>query len=118
MQKFGEIFLGLLAVILTTLVIFVFVEETVGNYIPWFQNARTNVLHQTNQYQISAQSGLLTLDSAYRKLETKINSTTDPQLRLNYIDQQSVILEQMQEQASTLRPSQIPPSVLNDIGRP
>ena len=118
MQKFGEIFLGLLAVILTALVIFVFVEETLGNYIPWFQNARTNVLHQTNQYQLSAQSGLITLDTAYRRLQTAIDSTSNPQLKQDYIRQQRAIQEQMQEQASTLRPSQIPPSVLNDIGRP
>ena len=118
MEKLGQIVIGVFLALFIFLITFSAIEGTLGNYIPWFQNAQTNVLRQTNQYQTSTQSGLLTLDSSYRKLQAEIDGTTNPSLKQDYLSQQRVIQEQMKEQASTLYASQIPPSVLSDINQP
>ena len=117
MDKFLIVVLGLLTTFFVGLVLFVSFEGVFGAYIPWFQNAQTNVLHQTNQYQLSQSSGLMTLDQAYRRLRVKIQEAQDPNLKKALEAQRKAIFFQMKQQAATLSPSQIPLPVAEDINQ-
>lgn len=117
MDKFLVVVLSLVTTFFVGLLLFVSFEGVFGAYIPWFQNAQTNVLHQTNQYQLSQSSGLMTLDQAYRRLGVKLQEAQDQNLKRALEAQREAIFFQMKQQAATLSPSQIPLPVAEDINQ-